>query len=238
VHLQAHAHNDYEHSRPLFDALDNRFMSVEADIHLVAGSLIVSHDQPDPLKAKTLEELYLKPLDSISRSNKGSVYANHHTPLLLMIDIKTPGDETFYPLQQMLTKYQSLLNTPSQKGAVQILVSGNRPIELIRNDPARFMTIDGRPEDLDKNISSDIMPVISDAYKNHMTWTGTGDPLPAEIDHIKTLAKKIHTQNKKFRLWATPDTKAAWQTLLDAGVDLINTDKLEELNSFLTEKGK
>ena len=30
----AHAHNDYEHKRPLFDALDHGFCSVEADVFL------------------------------------------------------------------------------------------------------------------------------------------------------------------------------------------------------------
>src|SRR5436190_1820266 len=33
----AHAHNDYLHTRPLLDALDQGFCSVEADIHLVNG---------------------------------------------------------------------------------------------------------------------------------------------------------------------------------------------------------
>jgi hypothetical protein len=39
----AHAHNDYEHKRPLFDALDNGFTSVEADVFLVDGKLLVGH---------------------------------------------------------------------------------------------------------------------------------------------------------------------------------------------------
>ncbi|MEU9588105.1 hypothetical protein AB0D70_32420, partial [Streptomyces werraensis] len=34
---RAHAHNDYEHDRPLLDALDHGFTSVEADIYLVDG---------------------------------------------------------------------------------------------------------------------------------------------------------------------------------------------------------
>jgi hypothetical protein len=44
---RAHAHNDYEHDRPLFDALDHRFKSVEADIWLVDGKLVVAHDPED-----------------------------------------------------------------------------------------------------------------------------------------------------------------------------------------------
>ena len=44
---QAHAHNDYEHVRPLHDALDHGFTSVEADIFLVDGDLLVAHDPED-----------------------------------------------------------------------------------------------------------------------------------------------------------------------------------------------
>lgn len=36
---RAHAHNDYEHARPLLDALDHGFTSVEADVWLVDGEL-------------------------------------------------------------------------------------------------------------------------------------------------------------------------------------------------------
>jgi hypothetical protein len=43
---RAHAHNDYEHERPLHDALGHGFKSVEADVWLVDGELVVSHDDP------------------------------------------------------------------------------------------------------------------------------------------------------------------------------------------------
>ena len=63
---RAHAHNDYEHERPLYDALDHGFKSVEADIWLIDGELVVSHDDPRlPTTEEpqgTLESLYLKPL--------------------------------------------------------------------------------------------------------------------------------------------------------------------------------
>jgi len=36
---QAHSHNDYEQKRPLLEALDHGFCSVEADVFLVEGSL-------------------------------------------------------------------------------------------------------------------------------------------------------------------------------------------------------
>ncbi len=61
---RAHAHNDYEHDRPLLDALGHGFTSVEADIHLVNGDLFVAHG-PDEIKPeRTLRSLYLEPLST------------------------------------------------------------------------------------------------------------------------------------------------------------------------------
>src|SRR5918996_24410 len=59
---RAHAHNDYEHERPLLDALDHGFTSVEADIYLVDGELRVGHDPEDLRPGRTLQSLYLDPL--------------------------------------------------------------------------------------------------------------------------------------------------------------------------------
>src|SRR5258705_8249661 len=59
---QAHAHNDYEHARPLFDALDQGFCSVEADIFLVEGGLLVAHNPQKVKPEPTLQAPFLHPL--------------------------------------------------------------------------------------------------------------------------------------------------------------------------------
>ena len=38
------------------------------------------------------------------------------------------------------------------------------------------------------------------------------------------------------RFWAAPDNAAVWEELYRAGVDLINTDRLEQLDAFLLLK--
>jgi len=234
-HLNAHAHNDYEHTRPLVDALENRFISIEADVHLVNGRLLVSHNYP-ATTSKTLEELYLIPLDSIRKNNKGWIYKEEQVPLLLMIDIKTNGEETFKTLSRLLSQFEESLNTPAHSGAIQVFVSGNRPIELIRNDTRHFAALDGRPEDLGLGYSAQEMPVISENYKKIINWNGKGTPPQKELENVMKLAAKVHAENKKLRLWGIPDTEHSWSVLLDAGVDLINTDRLQELNQFLTNK--
>src|SRR5213596_3180460 len=72
--IHAHAHNDYEHKRPLLDALDHGFCSVEADIWLINGKLFVAHDFRDVKTNRTLESLYLEPLRERVRKNGGRIY--------------------------------------------------------------------------------------------------------------------------------------------------------------------
>src|SRR5713226_3075846 len=74
-----HAHNDYEHTRPLFDALDHGFCSVEADIFLVKDRLLVGHTSKDLRPDRTLEKLYLDPLREQVRKHQGRVYRDGPT---------------------------------------------------------------------------------------------------------------------------------------------------------------
>jgi len=69
--IRAHAHNDYEHPRPLLDALDCGFGSIVADVHLVDGVLLVGHDAKDLKPARTLETHYLAPLRERSGPTAG-----------------------------------------------------------------------------------------------------------------------------------------------------------------------
>src|SRR5437660_12843662 len=85
---RAHAHNDYEHPRPLFDALDQGFCSVEADIYLVDGQLLVAHNRPDVKPERTLEKLYLDPLRARAKTTHGQIYPGG-PPFWLLIDVKT-----------------------------------------------------------------------------------------------------------------------------------------------------
>jgi hypothetical protein len=235
IHDNAHAHNDYEQKRPLFDALENGFTSIEADVHLRDNRLLVSHNRPHSI-SKTLESLYLEPLDSLRKKNGGSIYPHYNSPVFLMIDIKTEGGETFKALLKVLSAYEACLSAPGKDGAVKILISGNRPLDMILDDPNHFTAVDGRPEDLGNGYPPSIMPVISENYKKIIKWNGVGSPSQEELNALKAVAAKVHAENKKLRLWNIPDQENAWIILLDSGVDLINTDRLKELSLFLIRK--
>ncbi|HKI88471.1 MAG TPA: hypothetical protein VKA38_05540, partial [Draconibacterium sp.] len=89
----AHSHNDYEHNRPLFDALDYHFKSVEADIYSVGDSLFVAHNFDQIKPGRTLRNMYLDPLEKRIAENKGSVYGNGEE-IILLVDIKDDAMRT------------------------------------------------------------------------------------------------------------------------------------------------
>lgn len=240
VHVRAHAHNDYENDRPLFDALQNGFLSVEADVHLYKwnpyySSLLVGHDGVDSA-SRSFEQLYLKPLDSLVKSNKGPVYKGDIHTFYLMIDIKTEADTTYLALKQLMSYYPKL-KCSSIECPVKIFLSGNRPMNLVMKK-YEGLALDGRPADLGQGFSNNVMPVISDSYWNWCKWDGKQRLDPTDLQKIRELAQIVHGEDKKLRLWASPDNPSAWKALLDAGVDLINTDKLQDLNEFLKALGK
>ncbi len=234
-HLRAHAHNDYEHTRPLLDALRNGFNSVEADVHLKDGMLLVAHNKASTGSPQFIK-LYLQPLDSLIRANNGSVYPKATSPFYLMIDIKTNGPEAYKAIRKMLDAFPAL-KCRSSSCAVRIFLSGERPVSLMMADGYDGLSIDGRPSDLGKGYSVEWMPIISDSYSKWCSWDGKSAPSKNDLRRISELAVRVHDEGKKLRLWAIPDNILAWRELSNAGVDLINTDHLEALNRYLTQRG-
>jgi hypothetical protein len=236
---RAHAHNDYEHSRPLLDALDHGFCNVEADIHLVNGALLVAHDADKVDPKRTLESLYLEPLRERVKKNRGGVYSNE-LPFLLLIDIKTEAESTYTALRPVLDRYREILTefttNETRQRAITVVLSGNRPIEGVATEPVRYAGIDGRLPDLEANPSRHLIPLVSDNWMKHFQWRGNGGIADEERTKLRSLVEKAHAQGRKIRFWGLPDASDAWKLMRDSGVDLINTDDLDGLQKFLSAK--
>lgn len=236
--VNAHAHNDYEHDRPLLDALDNGFCSVEADIYLVGEELYVAHDPIDLIKKRKLKDLYLDPLQKRVKENGGRVFKDGPT-FTLMIDIKRDGKKVFNVLHETLSEYRDMLcrneNGKFKQAAVHVIISGDRPKTLITQNKDRLMGIDGRVTDLDSDLSAEIMPLISDRWSTVFKWRGEGAMPADEKAKLRTIVMLAHAKGRKVRFWATPESKVIWQELVAAKVDLINTDELQMLREFLVE---
>ena len=238
IPLPAHSHNDYERTRPLFSALQLRFASVEADIYLVNGELQVGHDANDLMPGRTLGNLYLEPLRLIVMRGVGQVYPETTTSLILLIDIKTEAEATYQALERALGPYERFLtrftSEGTEPGAVTVVVSGNRPRELMASQTERFIGYDGSLEDLTGgNVDASFTPMISHDWNEVFSWRGSGPMPEAEYEQLTTLVQLARDNDVKLRFWATPDIPPLWETLYEAGVDLINVDRVEAFSEFL-----
>lgn len=229
----AHAHNDYEHNNPLFDALACNFRSIEADVFSVGDSLFVAHNFEDIKPGRTLRNLYLNPLQKQINENSNEI--------ILLVDIKNNGLKTYQLLDSVLSNYISILKTykngSCNDGKVMVVVSGDRPLEYMQSQNVRFAFYDGRLSDIDSGLSPVIMPMISDSWGNYFTWDGNGEMPASEKAMLKTFANKAKQKGYILRFWGTPNKtaaqrKAVWTELNTAGVGLIGADHLKELQEF------
>lgn len=239
---QAHAHNDYEHDRPLLDALDHGFTSVEADVWLIDGELRVSHDLEGTKPGVTLTSLYLEPLAERARSNYGGIFPRYREPIQLLIDIKTDGPSTYAAIDEALRHYPRLMTSfaddRTRERVVTAVISGNRPLEVMQAQRLRFAGYDGRLGDLDSGLPASLMPLVSDNWTNYFSWSGEGEFPAAEQAALDDIVSSAHASGYRVRFWATPDEAgpardAIWRVLQQAGVDHINTDDLAGLEAFL-----
>ncbi|MFN3648677.1 MAG: phosphatidylinositol-specific phospholipase C/glycerophosphodiester phosphodiesterase family protein [Armatimonadota bacterium] len=232
---RAHAHNDYLHARPLLDALEHGFCSVEADIHLVDGELLVAHDRDQVRPERTLRALYLEPLRRRVRENGGRVYRGG-PGFTLLIDLKGEAEPTYAVLRPLLRDYAEMLTRfrpdETREGAVTVILSGNRPRAALEAEPERWAALDGRLPDLGTGVSRHLVPLVSDNWRAHFTWHGEGPPPAAERARLRERVERAHREGRRIRFWATPDLPAAWKELDEAGVDLVNTDDLPGLSAF------
>ena len=235
-----HAHNDYEHVHPLFDALACGFCSVEADINLVDGKLLVAHSLSAVKPDRTLQSLYLDPLRKRIAENGGRVYRDG-PPVWLLIDFKTNPQTTYPVLRKILEQYADILtlwrNGTKQQGAVTAILTGDHPAEkLLASETVRYAAIDGVLRDLQTDPPADLVPWMSSQWSKTFRWRGRGQFPQAEAQKMREIVEQAHAQHRLVRFWGAPDNLATWKELLAAGVDLINTDDLRGAQRFLTQQ--
>ena len=205
-----HAHNDYEHQHPLNDALAAGFTSVEADIWLRDGELVVSHDAFT--QKGTLADLYLDPLQALVDAH-GSVH-NDGAPFTLWIDIKDQSAGLNDALATLLGKHAMI------GGAVVVILTG---------DAAQKQAFRG-PVTIDSNDFSLSDPSADGFWRSYALDWNTYNPTAERMACIVNVA---HQKGRSVRFFGGPDDDAAWKQQRDANVDFINTDKLTDLAAFL-----
>jgi alkaline phosphatase len=224
----AHSHNDYEQPAPLTAAYNEKFGSIEADIFWHNGKLLVAHKEEELARHRTLEDLYLKPLQAYVKKNKGYIYADTSRRLQFMIDLKTNGDTTLGQLVNLLKKYPALTKCSTLK----ITISGKRPDVAAWASYPSFIWFDGELQKEYPAAALARIVMLSSDFKKDSTWNGKGE-LPAAVrDSLQQVINRAHGLGKTVRFWGAPDNKNAWRQLMGLKVDYINTDSIKALADF------
>jgi hypothetical protein len=239
--VHAHAHNDYQHTRPLLDALDCGLCSVEADVHLVDGQLLVGHARFQTRPGRTLQSLYLDPLHERVKQNGGKVYPGG-PEFTLLVELKDDWQTSYSTLRKILQNYADMLTTyedgKKQPKAITVIITGNRAREMFAGEKVRYAALDGDLPDLNTEASADLVPWISSQWSQHFKWRGAGTMPEAEQAKLQSIVTKAHQQGRRVRFWGAPDKPAFWTALRASQVDLINTDDLEGVKRFLLAEPK
>lgn len=155
-----HSHNDYWRKVPLFTALQQGCMSVEADVWLFDtpeknNTLYVGHDRAALQPGRTFQSLYIQPIVEILERqnprtelygghNRGVFDTNPNQTLTLLVDVKTSGNATWAKVVEQLAPLRErgwltyYANGTVHPRAVTVVGSGNTPFaELIANETYR-----------------------------------------------------------------------------------------------------
>jgi alkaline phosphatase len=228
----AHSHNDYEHPIPFLTAYYHNFGSIEADVFEKNGALFTAHREEDIASDRTLEKLYLQPLQEIIRKNGGTAFRNSRDTLQLMIDFKTAGIPTLKALVKILNRYPEII----QNATVLITISGEQPLPGLWDQYPAYIHFDGKRQQQYSPAQAKRIPMYSIDLKSFTNWNGKGIIVKAERDRIQQWIDSVHVAGKKVRFWGAADNFNTWKTQMNLGADYIGTDKIEDLATLLTNR--
>lgn len=227
-----HSHNDYEQPIPFWSAWQARFGSIEADIWLVDGRVIVGHDRKEIAAGRSLEDYYLRPLEACMEKNGGHPYSDTARTLQILIDVKADSVATLDALVALLNKYPLLEHAPS----LIWVISGNRPSPGRYTSYPDFISFDGVLSAQYPAEALSRIKLMSDDLQEFTKWNGLDAIPPADRRRIEAAIRDAHRRHLPVRFWDAPDFPRAWQTLRDLHVDYINTDHIGELAAWLNSR--
>ena len=230
--VKIHSHNDYVQQKPFFIAYVNKVDEMEADIFLSGDSLVVAHSKKEIIMSNTLYNLYLHPIAKAFKKYGNRVSEDKKYTFSLMIDVKENWNSVYPSLKNEIEKYGHVFNRNAKKTAIQIVISGSRPDHSTFSTYPKWLFFDGLPNVSYAKKDLKRISMISDNFANYSKWRGVGEMPAADIDKLRKVIIRAHDLHKPIRFWGAPDTEACWKQLASLGVDIINTDKIEESKTY------
>ena len=232
-----HSHNDYAQRVPFYQAYAQQVSSIEADVFLHDGQLLVGHDVEDLRADMTFEALYVEPIVTLFARNGGRAFRDSDQTLQLMVELKSETDPTLRAVAALLGRWPEVFDPEVNPAAVRVAVTGRVPAPEAFDRYPRFLGFDGAwdadytPEQLER------IAQISTNFRDFSQWNGKGTIIPAEKERLEQVIDRAHEQGKPVRFWNAPEGTTVYYTFYDMGIDYINTDNPEVCAAFFADFG-
>lgn len=232
-----HSHNDYAQRVPFYQAYAQQVSSIEADVFLHDGQLLVGHDVEDLRADMTFEALYVEPIVTLFARNGGRAFRDSDQTLQLMVELKSETDPTLRAVAALLGRWPEVFDPEVNPAAVRVAVTGRVPAPEAFDRYPRFLGFDGAwdadytPEQLER------IALISTNFRDFSQWNGKGTIIPVEKERLEQVIDRAHEQGKPVRFWNAPEGTTVYYTFYDMGIDYINTDKPEVCAAFFADFG-
>lgn len=227
----AHSHNDYKNNIPFYRAYEKGFGSIEADVYAVKGQLMVAHEKKEIDALRSLKILYTDPLTE-------KLKRDPQRQLRLLIEIKEDYKAVLPLVIKELKPLEQYISSPSHPGRLSIVMTGAVPPAAEMVNYPDWISFDVDHMNGFTAAQWQKIGLVSFPFGKYTRWNGKGVLNRAEIAKLKGAIDSVHNAGKRIRFWETPDTKSSWLALIRLGVDVIGTDKVEELGDFLNKKVK
>jgi hypothetical protein len=236
------SHN-FEGSSELWEAIGKGIFNYQADVMYIYGKIYVTPLMPDSARhhLPTLTDAYIYPLYNQFKKNNGEIIPGYPGDIFLILNLTAQPVQVYKQLAAEMRPFMDMLtfkNADSEhRGKLRILIKDKSQLQKINNIKPSFLGLVGNSSDVDKNVSTDQMPLIEIDFNEITNWKGTGNIPFEDFVKIKDLVTKIHGQNKKISLINCPSYKQVADLIKTAKVDFLSTpDALKMAGFFDADK--
>ncbi len=227
--FKLHSHNDYLRNVPFWEAFGAGAASIEVDVILQEGKLMVAHEAESIKPELTLRSLYFEPIHNAVLLGMIETFGFH-----LLIDSKTEGYSTLEAIVKDAAEFEEILFSSQNPTGLKLIISGNRPKPEDYRKYPEWIFFDYQSKTLTADLPWDKIGMVSLSFRQFSIWNGKGRIVEAQKTKLEEFIALVHSFQKPVRFWASPDSKSAWKAFYDMGLDYINTDQPAIAQSYLS----
>ena len=228
-----HSHNDYNRTVPFWEAYSQHCASIEADVFLQDGEILVAHNRKDVTAERSLRKMYIEPIVKTFRENGGRMWKGSDDRLQLVVDLKT--GESLPGVIALAEEYPDVFTT---ENGVKIVITGDEPAPEDFGKWPSWLWFDGDFKDGKLNYTPEqlkrIAMISTDFRKFARNWNGKGRMINSELEAVTKAIETAHEAGKPIRFWDAPEGTTAYFTLHKLGVDFFNTDYPAQCTLFFS----